>query len=147
MCQDLQQHLVLCILHGIVKRSIARLGLDPKLYGTHSCRAGGATDLAPKVSVMELLVSGRWADPRSIRHYVEIDQDERFRLNSLAQCSSTARSSDGPSILSKENKSLRGHQSPQELMSRFWGGSNALKNGSVLGRSKHLQELARRDWF
>ena len=127
--------------NGIVKRSIARLGLDPKLYGTHSCRAGGATDLAPKVSVMELLVSGRWADPRSIRHYVEIDQDERFRLNSLAQCSSTARSSDGPSILSKENKVSEGTSKSSRALEQalggalmpsrteaFWGGPSTFKN-------------------
>ena len=73
----------------ITKSSIVKLGLDPKLFGTHSCRAGGATDLAPKVSEMELLVAGRWADPRSIRHYVKIDQEDRFRLNSLVQFGAT----------------------------------------------------------
>ena len=90
---------------SIIKIAISRLGLDPKLYGTHSCRAGGATDLAPKASEMELLVSGRWADPRSIRHYVEIDQGERFRLNSLVQFGASAESSTSSSnVLTKKNE-------------------------------------------
>ena len=79
--------------------------------------------MAPKVSVMELLVSGRWADPRSIRHYVEIDQDERFRLNSLAQYSSTARSSDGTSkVLSKENKVSEGTSKSSRAHEQVLGG-------------------------
>ena len=69
----------------IVKSSVERLGLDPKQFGTHSLRAGGASDLAPHVSQHELLVSGRWADARSIRSYVQLDDSDRFRLSNILQ--------------------------------------------------------------
>ena len=65
----------------IIKQAISSLGLDSSLYGTHSCRSGGATDLAPKVNQFELLLCGRWRDPRSIGSYVEVDEDRRFDLS------------------------------------------------------------------
>ena len=80
----------------IVKSSVEKIGLDPKQYGTHSLRAGGATDLAPHVSEHDLLVSGRWADTRSIRSYVELKDCERFRLNKILQKTSGSEATTKP---------------------------------------------------
>ena len=71
----------------IVKSLIEKIGLDPKDYGTHSLRAGGATELAPNVTELELLTSGRWSDARSIRSYVEMSADSRFSISQLLQSS------------------------------------------------------------
>ena len=69
----------------IVKKLVTKIGLDPKSFGTHSCRSGGATGLASHVNERELLVSGRWADPRSIRRYVELSDEKRFEMNNILQ--------------------------------------------------------------
>ena len=65
----------------IVKRAVSNLGFDSKEFGTHSCRAGGATDLAPFISQYELLLTGRWADPRSIGSYVETPDERRYQIS------------------------------------------------------------------
>ena len=41
----------------------------------------GATDIAPHVSQYELLLSGRWADPRSVGSYVETSEDRRYAIS------------------------------------------------------------------
>lgn len=69
----------------IVKRAVKSIGLDEKMYGTHSCRSGGATDLAPHVSQHDLLVTGRWVDPRSLRSYVELPEESRFEISSILE--------------------------------------------------------------
>ena len=69
------------VFNEVVKEAVSDLGLDPHEYGTHSCRSGGATDLAPYVSQFELLLSGRWADPRSLGSYVETPQERRFAIS------------------------------------------------------------------
>ena len=69
----------------IVKNAVKQIGEDESQYGTHSCRAGGATDLAPNVSEHELLVSGRWSDPRSIRSYVELSDRSRYHINEILE--------------------------------------------------------------
>ena len=66
---------------SIVKKAVSNLGIDPKDFSTHSCRAGGATDLAPYISQYELLLTGRWADPRSIGSYVETPDERRFQIS------------------------------------------------------------------
>ena len=71
--------------HDIVKRMVTKIGLDPSLYGTHSLRSGGATALAPDVTEHELLVSGRWADSRSIRSYIQLSDEYRFNMNKMLQ--------------------------------------------------------------
>ena len=65
----------------IVKKAVSNIGIDPKDFSTHSCRAGGATDLAPYISQYELLLTGRWADPRSIGSYVETPEERRFKIS------------------------------------------------------------------
>ena len=71
------------VYSDIVKKAVSDLGYDPKEYGTHSCRSGGATDLAPHISEYELLISGRWSDSRSIGSYVEIPQERRIEINNV----------------------------------------------------------------
>ena len=71
------------VYNKIVKDAVADLGLNPENYGTHSARSGGATALAPFVSQFNLILSGRWSDPRSIGSYVETSSDTRFKINSI----------------------------------------------------------------
>ena len=66
----------------IVKTAVANLGLDPAKYTTHSCRSGGATALATKVSEFELMLTGRWADSRSLGSYVQTPDSRRFEISS-----------------------------------------------------------------
>ena len=69
----------------IVKDLVEKIGLDPKIYGTHSLRSGGATELASHLTEHELLVSGRWSDARSIRLYVEMSNSARLDINECLQ--------------------------------------------------------------
>ena len=62
-----------------------RIGHDPKDYGTHSMRSGGATELASDISEFELLTTGRWSDARSIRSYVEMSDSARFDISRTLQ--------------------------------------------------------------
>ena len=66
---------------SIFRKHIESQGLDPFSFGTHSARSGGATSLASKVTSFELMISGRWADPRSIRSYVEVPEQRRFAIS------------------------------------------------------------------
>ena len=65
----------------ILMDKIKEIGFDSKTYGTHSFRSGGASTLAPRVSPFELMLSGRWADARSLRSYVEVSEDRRFDIS------------------------------------------------------------------
>ena len=71
------------VCREIIKGAVEKLGLDPSLYSTHSARAGGATDLAPHTTPLELQTSGRWNDPRSITHYVDIPLERRLSISRL----------------------------------------------------------------
>ena len=71
------------VFNKIVKDAVTGLGLDPNDYGTHSARSGGASALAPHISQFNLMLSGRWSDPRSIGSYVETTSDTRFEINSI----------------------------------------------------------------
>ena len=64
----------------IIKTAISAIGLDPSSYAMHSARSGGATDLAAHATPHELQQAGRWNDPRSIGHYVEIPIQRRLHL-------------------------------------------------------------------
>ena len=66
---------------GILTNKIKELGYQSKTYGTHSFRSGGASTLAPKVTPFELMLSGRWADARSLRNYVEVSEDRRYDIS------------------------------------------------------------------
>jgi hypothetical protein len=56
-------------------------GLNPDLYGFHSCRKGRATSLASNVSQFELMSMGRWKDSRSLAHYVEVSQQKKLGIS------------------------------------------------------------------
>ena len=65
----------------IVKDQLSGIGLDAGLYGTHSLRSGGATDLSTAVTRFELLTAGRWRDARSLASYVKISEERRFDMS------------------------------------------------------------------
>lgn len=69
----------------IVKGMITLIGLDSTEFSTHSCRSGGATELSSNVTEHELLVSGRWRDPNSIRSYVELSDKARLSIANMLQ--------------------------------------------------------------
>ena len=66
---------------SIFRKHVECQGADPSKFGTHSARSGGATSLATEVSSFELMVSGRWADPRSIGNYVLVPEERRFAIS------------------------------------------------------------------
>ena len=66
---------------SIMKSKVASLGLKSNLFGTHSARSGGASTLATQVTPFELMLSGRWADARSLRNYVEVSDERRFEIS------------------------------------------------------------------
>ena len=63
-----------------LKRILEKQGIDSKLFGFHSCRSGGATELASSSTQLELLKAGRWKDQRSLAHYVEIPIERRLQM-------------------------------------------------------------------
>ena len=67
----------------IYKNAVAKLGLNPDDFGTHSARSGGATTLASHISEFNLMLSGRWSDPRSLGSYVETPVSQRFEINDI----------------------------------------------------------------
>ncbi|XVS60555.1 site-specific integrase [Actinosynnema sp. CA-299493] len=55
----------------VVKRYVARAGLDPALFGGHSLRAGFATQAAlGGASDREIMRQGRWTNPRTVHRYI-----------------------------------------------------------------------------
>ena len=63
---------------GIVKRALASIGIDPKPYGSHSLRRGGATAAAKqKIRMHVLKRHGRW---RSDAVYLYITDSAEERL-------------------------------------------------------------------
>ena len=69
----------------ILKGEVEKTGADPSLFGFHSCRSGGATDLATDLSPFELMTAGRWKDPRSLAHYVEVPDSRRLEWSKSLQ--------------------------------------------------------------
>ena len=58
------------VFNKIFKDALFRLGLNPDDFETNSTRNGGATCLAFHFSEYNLMLTGRWSDPRSIGSYV-----------------------------------------------------------------------------
>ena len=69
------------VCREVIKAKVKKLGYNPENYGTHSSRSGAATSLAPDVTEFELMVSGRWADARSLKNYVEINENRRYEIS------------------------------------------------------------------
>ena len=83
--QVLNQKLSYSSYRLILKGEVEKAGADPSLFGFHSCRSGGATDLAPDLSPFELMTAGRWKDPRSLAHYVEVPVSRRLEWSKFLQ--------------------------------------------------------------
>ena len=64
-----------------IKQLMTGIGYNAKFYGTHSLRSGAATDLSSRVTEYELLLTGRWRDPRSLNAYVKISDKRRFEIS------------------------------------------------------------------
>ena len=64
----------------ILNAQLVKQNLDPSLFGFHSCRSGGATELASTSTPLELMSAGRWKDQRSLAHYVEIPLERRLQM-------------------------------------------------------------------
>ena len=67
----------------ILRTQLEGQGVDPVGFGFHSCRSGGATELAQNATPYELMAQGRWKDQRSLAHYVEIPVQRRVQLSQL----------------------------------------------------------------
>ena len=65
----------------ILKRVLEKQEVDPTKFGFHSCRSGGATELAQDATQYELMTAGRWKDQRSLAHYVEVPVGRRLHLS------------------------------------------------------------------
>ena len=83
--QILNQKLSYSSFRLILKGAVESAGADSSLFGFHSCRSGGATDLATNLSSYELMTAGRWKDPRSLAHYVEIPDARRLEWSKSLQ--------------------------------------------------------------
>ena len=104
-----------------VKQLVEKIGLDPKDYGTHSMRSGGATELASDISEFELLTTGRWSDARSIRSYVEMSDSARFEISRTLQST----------ILDGQRKSSHTRTLPSDANeSPSWAGSSHLTDNA-----------------
>ena len=71
------------VFNKVFKDAMGRLGTNPDSFGTHSARSGGASCLAPHVTEYDLMLTGRWSDPRSIGNYVETPPEKRFKINEI----------------------------------------------------------------
>ena len=71
------------VFNKVFKDAVGRLGMNPDSFGTHSARSGGASCLAPHVTEYDLMLTGRWSDPRSIGNYVETPPEKRFKINEI----------------------------------------------------------------
>ena len=67
----------------ILRSQLLAYGYNPDQYGFHSCRSGGATSLANKISKFELQSAGRWKNARSLAHYVKIPNKRRLQFSSM----------------------------------------------------------------
>ena len=67
----------------ILRSQLLAYGYNSDQYGFHSCRSGGDTSLANKISKFELQSAGRWKNARSLAHYVKIPNKRRLQFSSM----------------------------------------------------------------
>jgi len=68
-----------------IKHAVSSVGLDPFLFGGHSARAGGATDLFnAKVSYPVIKKMGRWKSETGMIYYRDEDEVARAVTNGFA---------------------------------------------------------------
>ena len=66
----------------VIKTKVSQIGLDPKLYATHSMRAGGATTAANAgLSERLLQIHGRWASSQSKDRYIKDNLSSRLSVS------------------------------------------------------------------
>ncbi len=69
-------------LNHIVKANIVGLGVDPKTFGSHSLRAGGATEAATKgVDTYLIKRHGRWKSD-AVYLYIHDTIKEKLKVSS-----------------------------------------------------------------
>ena len=102
-----------------IKNFMRELGLDPTFFGTHSVRSGAATDLASKVSEFELMLTGRWRDPRSLASYVKVSDSRRFSISRELSLSISQAS------ISQASISIGGASTGEDVSNREGNGGNA----------------------
>jgi integrase len=69
-------------IRDVVKRKATQLGLDPKRFGTHSMRAGGATTAANSLVADRIFQKhGRWATSSSKDRYVKDSETQRLEVS------------------------------------------------------------------
>ena len=66
---------------ALLRRFLVAECLEPKIYGFHSCRSGGASSPATKVTQFELMHCGRWKSSRFIAHYVGIPDNRKLQFS------------------------------------------------------------------
>ena len=79
----LNQKLSYACYRQILRSAVESIGADPSNFGFHSCRSGGATDLASSLTPFELLSAGRWQSQQSLAHYVEIPKSRKLQWSSF----------------------------------------------------------------
>ena len=68
-------------IKDILKGELQAIGLDPRRYGTHSLRAGGATAAANQEVPDRLFkIHGRWQSDNSKDRYIKDSIDRRLRV-------------------------------------------------------------------
>ena len=68
----------------VIKSKVSQIGLDPKIYATHSMRAGGATTAANSGLPDRLLqIHGRWASAQSKDRYIKDSLENRLSVSKV----------------------------------------------------------------
>ena len=67
---DIQRRVSISTLRKNLKELLTDLGINPSLFGFHSCKRGAATnDLLQGVPAEEIRDKGRWKDEKTLRYY------------------------------------------------------------------------------
>jgi integrase len=67
--------------NGIMKKLLVRIHVDPKPYGSHSCRKGGCTTAAANgINIRVLMRHGRWRSD-AIFAYISISLQEKLSVS------------------------------------------------------------------
>ena len=87
MCQAKKPHeqVALSTMHADAKRLVVAVGLDPKKFGTHSAKRGGATQAARAgLSSSQIQFLGRWKSAEMPQKYTAYDSADRDNLKEAA---------------------------------------------------------------
>ena len=80
--KDMDKHISYSTIRDLLLACIQSIGLDPKAYGTHSLRAGGATAAANRGIPDRLFkVHGRWRSESSKDRYIKDSIRRRLKVS------------------------------------------------------------------